>query len=232
MLAPNLAHIAIRDWPMRERPRERLLECGSQALSDAELLAIFLRTGVAGQSAVDLARSLLEGFGGLRPLMQADQASFCAHRGLGTAKFAQLQAVLEMARRHLAASLPRGEKLSSATDTRNYLSSQLRDKPQEVFACLFLDNQHRVIAFEELFHGTINSASVYPREVVKAALKHNAAAIILAHNHPSGVAEPSQSDRVLTRQLTEALALVDIPVLDHCVVGDNEVISFAERGWI
>ena len=224
--------MAITDWPASERPRERLLEIGPQALSDAELLAIFLRTGVTGLSAVDLARNLLDGFGGLRPLLQADQSSFCSHKGLGSAKFAQLQAVLEMARRHLAASLQRGDKLSSPDNTRQYLLSQLRDRQHEVFACLYLDNQHRVIAFDELFRGTIDGASVYPREVVKAALKRNAAALIFAHNHPSGVAEPSQSDRSLTTRLIDALRLVDIRVLDHFVIGDGEVVSFAERGWI
>ncbi len=225
-------HVAIRDWPANERPRERLLECGPQSLSDAELLAIFLRTGVAGRTAVDLARSLLDSFGGLRPLLQADQGSFCAHHGLGTAKYAQLQAVLEMARRHLAANIQRGDRLSTPADTRIYLTSQLRDRPHEVFACLFLDNQHRIIVFDELFRGTIDTASVYPREVVKAALKHNAAAVILAHNHPSGIAEPSQADRDLTGRLVDALRLVDIRVLDHCVVGDGEMVSFAERGWL
>ena len=224
--------MAITDWPASERPRERLLEIGPQALSDAELLAIFLRTGVTGQSAVDLARSLLEGFGNLRALLQADQTSFCSHRGLGSAKFAQLQAVVEMTRRHLAADLQRGDKLSSPAGTRQYLHGRLRDRPHEVFACLYLDNQHRVITFDELFRGTIDGASVYPREVVKAALKHNAAAVIFAHNHPSGVAEPSQTDRDLTTRLIKALQLVDIRVLDHCVVGDAEVVSFAERGWI
>lgn len=224
--------MAIRDWPAAERPRERLLEAGAGALSDAELLAIFLRTGVTGRSAVDLARELLDGFGGLRPLLRADREAFCAHKGLGSAKYAQLQAVLEMARRHLATGLQHGEALTSPQLTRSYLSAQLRDRPQEVFACLFLDNQHRVLRYEELFHGSIDGASVYPREVVKAALKHNAAAVIFAHNHPSGVAEPSRADRDLTRRLCDALRLVDIRVLDHCVVGDGEIVSFAERGWL
>lgn len=224
--------MAITDWPASERPRERLLEVGPQALSDAELLAIFLRTGVAGQSAVDLARTLLEGFGNLRTLLQADQNSFCSHKGLGTAKFAQLQAVVEMTRRHLATGLQRGDKLNNPQGTRQYLQGRLRDRPHEVFACLYLDNQHRVLAFDELFRGTIDGASVYPREVVKAALQHNAAAVIFAHNHPSGIAEPSQTDRDLTTRLVKALQLVDIRVLDHCVVGDAEVVSFAERGWL
>ncbi|MFN2348323.1 MAG: DNA repair protein RadC [Thioalkalivibrio sp.] len=221
----------ITDWPADERPREKLLARGAAALSDAELLAIFLRTGVTGKTAVDLARDLLARFGGLRPLLQADLDNFCAARGLGSAKFAQLQAVLEMGRRHLSEGLARGDALSSPEDTRRFLAARLRDYPFEVFACLFLDNRHRVIAFEELFRGTIDGASVHPREVVRRALAHNAAALILAHNHPSGVAEPSRSDEAITRRLRDALALVDIRVLDHVVVGDN-LVSFAERGLL
>lgn len=223
--------MAITDWPQHQRPREKLLSKGSQSLSDAELLAIFLRTGMRGKSAVDLAQELLQGFQGLRQLLRADQQSFCQHAGLGTAKYAQLQAVLEMARRYLFESLQRGDTLSSPQDTRQYLSSQLRDYPHEVFAALFLDQRHRVICFEELFRGTIDGASVYPREVVKKALQHNAAALIFAHNHPSGVAEPSQADEQITRRLIDALKLVDVRVLDHFVVGD-EVVSFAERGLL
>lgn len=224
--------MAITDWPARERPRERLLELGPAALSDAELLAIFLRTGVSGKSAVDLARELLERFGGLRPLLESSRDAFCAAQGLGDAKFAQLQAVLEMSRRHLAATLERGSALESPGAVRRYLASRLRHEPREVFACLFLDNRHRVIRFEELFFGTIDAASVYPREVVKRALALNAAALILAHNHPSGVAEPSLADQQITRRLIDALALVEVRVLDHMVVGDGEVVSFAERGLI
>ncbi len=223
--------MAITDWPQHQRPREKLLSKGSQSLSDAELLAIFLRTGMRDKSAVDLAQELLQGFQGLRQLLKADQQSFCQHAGLGTAKYAQLQAVLEMARRYLFESLQRGDTLSSPQDTRQYLSSQLRDYPHEVFAALFLDQRHRVICFEELFRGTIDGASVYPREVVKKALQHNAAALIFAHNHPSGVAEPSQADEQITRRLIDALKLVDVRVLDHFVVGD-EVVSFAERGLL
>jgi len=222
----------ITDWPASERPRERLLAQGAAALSEAELLAIFLRTGVTGRSAVDLARELLEAFGGLRPLLAADRESFCARPGLGTAKFVQLQAVLEMGRRHLDEELLRGEALTSPAATRRYLRACLRDRPHEVFACLYLDNRHRVLAFEELFRGTIDGASVYPREVVKAALRHNAAAVILAHNHPSGVAEPSRADTRLTERLRDALGLVDVRVLDHVIVGDGEPLSFAERGLL
>ncbi len=221
----------ITEWPEEQRPREKLLKLGSQALSDAELLAIFLRTGVRGKTAVDLSYELLQRFDGLRPLLAADQASFCQHPGLGQAKYAQLQAVLEMARRYLYESMSRGDSLCSPQDTRQYLSYRLRDLPHEVFAALFLDQRHRVIAYEELFRGTIDGASVYPREVVKKALQHNAAALIFAHNHPSGVAEPSQSDKNITSRLRDALALVDIRVLDHFVVGD-EVVSFAEQGLL
>ncbi|MDH5184590.1 MAG: DNA repair protein RadC [Gammaproteobacteria bacterium] len=224
--------MSIKDWPAAERPREKLLAQGAAALSDAELLAIFLRTGISGRSAVDLARDLLVEFDGLRPLLEAREKEFCLHMGLGPAKFVQLQAVLEMARRHLAANLARGDALSSPDDTRNYLSAQLRHYPYEVFACLFLDNRNRVIAFEELFRGTINGSSVHPREVIRRALEHNAAALILAHNHPSGVAEPSQADRQLTERLKETLGQVDVRVLDHIVVGDGEQVSFAERGWL
>ncbi|HEX2668658.1 MAG TPA: DNA repair protein RadC [Gammaproteobacteria bacterium] len=224
--------MAIRDWPAGERPREKLLQQGAASLSEAELLAIFLRTGVKGKSAVDLARQLLSDFGGLRALLNASQEDFCATLGLGPAKYAQLQACLEMARRHLGEALERGKPLTDPAATRKYLLAKLRDMPHEVFACLYLDNRHRVIAFEELFRGTIDGTSVHPREVVRAALKHNAAALIFAHNHPSGVAEPSDADRRLTRRLQDALALVDIRVLDHFVVGDGEVASFAERGWL
>ena len=222
----------ITDWPQAERPREKLLAQGATSLSDAELLAIFLRTGVKGKTAVDVARDLLTEFGSLRHLLCADKASFFLHNGLGPAKFAQLQAVLEMGRRHLYEEIQRGDTLSDPDTTRRYLSAKLRDLPHEVFACLFLDNRHRVICFEELFRGTINGASVHPREVVKRALHHNAAALILSHNHPSGVAEPSEADRQLTNRLQEALKLVDIRVLDHIVIGDGESVAFAERGWL
>lgn len=224
--------MGITDWPAGERPREKLLERGAASLSDAELLAIFLRTGVTGLSAVDLARRLLAEYGGLRPLLEAERRRFCATKGLGAAKFTQLQAVLEMARRHLAERLQRGDALTDPEATRTYLQRRLADRQHEIFAALFLDNRHRVIVCEELFRGTIDGAAVYPREVVKTALGHNAAAVILAHNHPSGVAEPSRADRDLTRRLVEALSLVDIRVLDHLVIGDGESTSFAERGWL
>lgn len=224
--------MSIAQWPEAERPREKLLRQGPQSLSDAELLAIFLRVGCVGKSAVDLARELLHQYGGLRPLLEANQGDFCRGLGLGSAKYAQLQAVLEMGRRHLSAHMKEGDLLTSPDLVRNYLSAQLRHRHQEVFAVLFLDNQHRLLAYEELFFGTIDGASVHPREVVRKAIAHNAAAMILAHNHPSGVAEPSQSDRRITERLQQALDLIDVRVLDHMVVGNKEVISFAERGFI
>ncbi|MGH8280631.1 MAG: RadC family protein [Gammaproteobacteria bacterium] len=222
----------MNDWPLAERPREKLLARGPQALSDAELLAIFLRTGARGKTAVDLARELLVEFDGLRGLLAAERNRLCSAHGLGPAKYAQLQAVLEMARRHLGEALQRGNPLTDPAATRQYLITRLRDLPQEVFCCLYLDNRHRVVAFEELFHGTLDGASVHPREVLRKALGHNAAAIIFAHNHPSGVAEPSDADRRLTQRLKDALALVDIRVLDHFVVGDGKAVSFAERGLL
>jgi DNA repair protein RadC len=224
--------MAIRDWPADERPREKLLLRGAAALSDAELLAIFLRTGVAGLSAVDLARELLADFGGLRALLKSTRTDFCARLGLGDAKFAQLQAVIEMARRHLQESLQRGDALTSPAATREYLISKLRDRDHEIFACLFLDTRNRVIVYDEIFRGTLDGASVHPREIVTEALGHNAAAVIFAHNHPSGVAEPSGADERITRRLRDALALVDIRVLDHFVIGDERPVSFAERGLL
>ncbi|POA22670.1 JAB domain-containing protein [Pseudomonas sp. FW300-N1A1] len=224
--------MSIRDWPAAERPREKLLEQGSASLSDAELLAIFLRTGVAGKSAVDLARHLLQQFGGLRTLLEADQQTFGRQLGLGPAKFAQLQAVLEMARRHLAEHLRRASVLKNPIEVRNYLKAMLRHEPHEVFGCLFLDSKHRVLAFETLFRGSIDTTSVHPRQVVKRALAHNAAAVILCHNHPSGHVEPSQADRVLTKLLQEVLGMIDVRVLDHFIVGDGDPLSMAEYGWM
>jgi len=224
--------MSIKDWPAEERPREKLLLKGVDALTDAELLAIFLRTGIAGKTAVDLARELLAEFGSLQALLEADQTRFCQGKGLGNAKYAQLQAVLEMAKRHFVEILQRGDALTSPEATRAYLYAQLRGYSYEVFACLFLDNQHRVILLEELFRGTIDSASVYPREVAKRALFHNAAAVIFAHNHPSGVSEPSQSDKQITDKLKQSLLLFDIRVLDHFIIGDGQPYSFAEHGLL
>lgn len=224
--------MAITDWPEGERPREKLLSRGAASLSDAELLAIFLRTGVAGKSAVDLARELLTRSGSLTRLFASGEADFCAVHGMGQAKFVQLQAVLEMSRRALKEELQRGDALNSPRVVRDYLQLLLGGRHQEVFLILFLDTQHRVIASEELFHGTLSQTSVYPREVVKRALAHNAAAVILAHNHPSGIAEPSQSDQLLTDSLKQALSLVDVRVLDHFIVAMGKTLSFAEKGLI
>ena len=224
--------MSIRDWPAAERPREKLLEHGSSSLSDAELLAIFLRTGVSGKSAVDLARHLLIEFGSLRALLEADLRMFCRQLGLGPAKFSQLQAVLEMSRRHLAERLRRDSALESPQAVRDYLKALLRHEPHEVFGCLFLDSKHRMLAFEVLFRGSIDSASVYPRQVVKRALAHNAAAVIFCHNHPSGITDPSQADRSLTKRLTQALDLIEVRVLDHFIVGDGDPLSMVEYGWM
>jgi DNA repair protein RadC len=222
----------ISDWPAAERPREKLLLQGSESLSDAELLAIFLRTGTKGKTAVDLARELLNHFGGLRALLQADQQQFCNTHGLGVAGFAQLQAVLEMAKRHLMETLQRDNVLNSPDQVREFLQAQLRDAQREVFLCLFLDTQHRVICSEILFLGTIDSSSVHPREVVRRALALNAAAVIFAHNHPSGIAEPSDADKRITLRLRDSLALIDVRVLDHMVIGDGQTVSLAERGLL
>jgi len=224
--------MAIREWPESERPREKLMLKGAEFLSDAELLAIFLRTGVKGYTAIDLARQLLQNFGGLRQLMAANQREFCQHNGLGPAKFVQLQASLEMGRRFLQQQLEKKDLISCPEDTKRYLLSRIRDRAHEVFVCLYLDNKHQIIHDEELFRGTIDGATVHPREVVKNALAYNAAAMIIAHNHPSGIAEPSRSDELITRRLKEALALVEIRLLDHLIIGDDVVTSLAERGMI
>ena len=224
--------MSIKHWPSGEQPREKLLKQGVTTLSDAELMAIFLRTGTKGLSAVDLARQVLHEFGGLRAVLKANQQAFCAHKGMGMAKFAQLQAVLEMARRHLREDLQRGDALCSPDETRRYLSSVLRDAVHEQFGCLFLDNRNRVIDWRILFKGTIDGAAVYPRVVAETALNCSAAAVIAAHNHPSGVAEPSAADQTITRRLKAALALLDIRLLDHFIVGDGEPVSMAEMGMV
>ena len=224
--------MAITDWPAQERPRERLLAQGPQALSDAELLAIFLRTGISGKSAVDLARELLHSFGSLTALSHASEQAFCAVPGLGPAKFAQLQAVMEMARRALKEQSKQRDALSSPQAVRDYLRLQLGSREYEVFMAVFLDTQNRVIATEELFRGSLKETSVYPREVVKRALAHNAASLIFAHNHPSGVAEPSRADEAITQALKQALALIDVRVLDHFIVAAGGGVSLRERGLI
>jgi DNA repair protein RadC len=226
-------HMNLHLWPAQERPREKLLAQGAQTLSDAELLALLLgSSGMRGSNVVDLARNLLVTHHSLRELLNADRAVLLAARGLGIVGYCRMQAALELARRHYAEAMRCGPLLDSPAATHQFLVSRLRDQPYELFCCLHLDNRHRLIAFDELFRGTIDGASVHPREVVKQALSRNAAAVILAHNHPSGVAEPSQADELITRRLREALALVDIRVLDHCIVGDNGCLSFAERGLL
>lgn len=224
--------MAITDWPSAERPREKLLSQGPESLSDAELLAIFLRTGYAGKSAVALARDLLKQFNGLRLLLEADKSSFCKAKGLGDAKYTQLQAVLEIARRHLSETLRKGKAFHHAAEVKQFLIAKLRHLQREVFAVLFLDNQHRLIAYEELFQGTVNCAHIYPREIIKRALEHNTAAVILAHNHPSGTTEPSESDKKVTSDIKQTLATLDIRVLDHMVIGNDGASSFAEHGWL
>jgi len=224
--------MAITDWPQQERPREKLLEKGPAALSDAELLAIFLRTGVRGKTAVDLGRLLLQEFGSLRNIVAADRKRFCQSHGLGIAKYVQLQGILEIARRYLQETIERDNVLTNPFETRHFLTARLRNYEREVFACLFLDNAHRVIRYEELFHGTINCTTVHPREVVKRALNYNAAAVIFAHNHPSGVAEPSAADQYITQQLKQALHIIDVRVLDHIIIGDGQITSFIERGLL
>jgi DNA repair protein RadC len=224
--------MAITDWPLQERPRERLLALGASSLADAELLAILLRTGVKGKSAVDVARQLLARFGSVSALLEAAPESLAATPGLGSAKLAQIRAAIELARRALKEEISSRDALSSPRAVRDYLRLALAGREQEVFVVMLLDAQHRVIASEELFRGTLTQTSVYPREVVKCALKHNAAAVIFAHNHPSGVAEPSHADEILTRSLKAALALVDIQVLDHFIVAGSRTMSFAERGLL
>ena len=224
--------MAITDWPAAERPREKLLQLGAASLSDAELLAIFLRTGVRGKSAVDLARELLLRCGSLSALFALKRSELEHLHGLGDAKFSQLQALLEMARRALAETLRSGDALSSPAAVRDFLRLTLATREHEVFLAVLLDAQNRVLVCEELFRGTLTQTSVYPREVVKCVLERNAAAVIFAHNHPSGVAEPSHADQVLTQSLKQALALVDVKVLDHFIVAGSAALSFAERGLI
>lgn len=221
--------MAINDWPAGERPREKLMERGAGALSDAELLAIFLRTGIVGKSAVDLARELLARFGGLNALIAASEEAFCSVPGMGPAKYVQLQAVIEMAKRALGEKLVRENVFNSPDAVREYLQLKLRPLQHEVFVGIFLDAQNRLLAAEDLFRGTLTQTSVFPREIVKRALFYNAAAIIFAHNHPSGVAEASKADRELTHALKQALDLVDVRVLDHFVVGADRIFSFTEH---
>ncbi|HSN00695.1 MAG TPA: DNA repair protein RadC [Rudaea sp.] len=224
--------MSIRDWPESERPREKLLERGTAALSDAELLALFIGSGRRGQTAVDVGRDLIARHGNLKTLLDRDASALAAEPGLGTAKSCCLHAALELGRRYLACDLRQPEALANPAACADYLRARIGAYPYEVFACLFLDNRHRILAFEELFRGTIDGASVHPREVVRRCLAHNAAAVILAHNHPSGVAEPSQADRAITAELKRALETIQVRVLDHFVVGAGSPTSFAARGLL
>lgn len=222
----------IRDWPKSERPRERLIARGPEALSDAELLAVIIGSGLRGRSALDVARGLIASFGSIRGLLQADCRDCLRAEGLGPARFALLRASVELARRHHLDALQSRPILASEKPVKEFLIAQLRDRPYEVFCCLHLDSRHRLITFEELFRGTVDGAAVHPRELVRQAVAHNSTAVILAHNHPSGVAEPSHADELITRRVRDSLALIDVRVLDHIVVGDGTCVSFAERGLL
>lgn len=222
----------IKDWPERERPREKLIHCGAETLSDAELVAILLRSGTRDLDAVGLARRLIAESGGLRSLLETGLSTLAGYRGCGPATYATLRAALELSRRYLYAVVERDGPLENPGATGDYLLSRMKAYRREVFACLFLDTRHRVIAFRELFLGSIDSATVHPREIVRSCLELNAAAIILAHNHPSGVAEPSAADSAITRRIIEAARLIDVRVLDHLVVGDREAVSMASRGLL
>lgn len=224
--------MTIRDWPADEQPREKLIARGAAALSDAELLAVFIGSGSRGQNAVELGRELLRRYGGLRPLLERSPKALMLDRGLGPARVARLLAAIELASRHLAASLVSRDAVNDPVRAGDYFRARLRGYPHEVFACLFMDNRHRMIAFEELFRGGIDGAEVHPREVVRRCLAHNAAAVILGHNHPSGIAEASAADIAITRRLRDALQLIDVRVLDHFIVGEGLPVSFASRGWL
>lgn len=222
--------MAITNWPNDERPREKLLRCGAGALSDAELLAIFLRTGVRGKSAVDLSRDLLRKYGGLRQILLAERETLATNIGLGPAKCALLHAALEIGKRYLAQKLVKEGPLVQPTDAADYLIHQLRDRPREVFAILYLDSRNYVLSYDEVFLGSLNHTPIHPREVVRGAIRYNAAAVILAHNHPSGVAEPSNADAILTARLKNALKLIEVRLLDHLVIGDSDYVSMSQRG--
>jgi DNA repair protein RadC len=224
--------LRIPEWPRNERPREKLLDRGVQVLSDAELLAVLIGTGTRRRNVLELARAHIAAFGSLRELLNAERSSWSDKEGFGPARYAALQAVLELARRHLLEPMKTGSALAAPEATQKFLLAQLRDRPYEVFCCLFLDGRHRLIAFEELFRGTTDSAQVHTKEVLRQAIVHNATAVILAHNHPSGVMEPSQADEWITRRLRDALALMDVRVLDHVIVADRGCFSFSEHGLL
>lgn len=222
----------LKDWPSEERPREKLLKQGAESLSDAELLAIFLRTGVKGCNVVDLARELLSTFGSISAIYRSSLSEFCQAHGLGEAKYVQLQACLEMSKRYLTEQLTQDVVLTSSAATKNYLITQLRQETREVFALLLLNTQHHVITFERLFYGTIDAAAVYPRVIIEHVIKAKAAAVILCHNHPSGSTQPSMADKQITQQIQQALSLIDVKLLDHCIVAEHYCYSFAEHGDI
>lgn len=224
--------MTIVNWPLAERPREKLLHKGAASLSDAELLAIFLRTGVPGKTALDLARELIQFYGGLKGLLNASQAEFCCFPGMGSAKYAQLQASLEISQRYFHEEMRESDVISSPDASKKFVRLALAGRQAETFACLYLDAQHQILGFDELFQGTLDAASVYPREVVRHVLSKGAAAVILCHNHPSGSTRVSQADRQLTQRLVEALALIDVKVLDHLIVAGATVVSFAEQGLL
>jgi DNA repair protein RadC len=224
--------VTFRDWPRSERPRERLLDAGPQSVSDGELLAILLGTGVRGRNAAELARALLEQWGGLSALLGSSAAELTRAKGVGPSRAARLVAAVELGRRYLMAPQHPRSAFDAPLDAARFLKARLLDLPHEVFCCLFLDTRHRLIRCEDLFRGTIDGATVYPREVVKRALQHNASAVIVGHNHPSGVSEPSEADRSITLKLAKALALVEIRLLDHLVVSRGGHVSLAERGWL
>jgi len=226
------AAMHIRDWPAEERPREKLLARGASALSDAELLAIFLGSGLRGQDAVQTARQLLAAHGPLRSLLDSGPLQLAKLPGLGPARACRLAAAMELGHRHLAAGLERGEVLTDPASAGRYFTQRLRAHGHEVFAALFLDTRHRALGFEELFRGTLDGAEVHPREIVRRALAHNAAAVIVGHNHPSGDPAPSAADRAVTARLKQALSLVEVRLLDHFVVGDGPAVSLAARGWV
>lgn len=224
--------MSINNWPKTEQPREKLLTYGPSILSNAELLAIFLRTGIQGKSAIDLARDLLSEFGGLDKVLESDLKSFTKIKGLGSAKFCQLQATLELVRRHYECKVSELASFNNQEIVRNYLLNNFSRLENEIFACLLLDNKHKLIKFEKLFTGTINQAQVYPRVVAQTCLRNNAAAIIFAHNHPSGCLKVSESDKYITKKLTQVLEMIDVRVLDHFIVGKNDVFSMAQNGFM
>lgn len=229
---PERIKSSFKQWPQNERPREKLQQLGSAALSDAELLAVLFGTGARGQDVVSFARELLGAFEGIGGVFAASRTKLLQQNGVGPARANQLLVVMELARRYLAWQLSRNDGFTDPTMVRDYLTTKLRDQPREVFVVLLLDSQHRLLKYCELFHGTINAAPVYPREIVKLVLEHNAAAVILAHNHPSGVAEPSQADQRVTERLKNALTMIDVSLLDHFVIGAGKPVSFAERGLL